>query len=165
MNWYVLYVLSHKSNKILSNLNRKKELIAFIPKCEAIERTSREKTIRVMFDNYIFVKTDLEQSRFNDLLLSMKDINDGLIRQLKNIEVSALRDDEIKFFDTVLDKDYVVRVSQGYKENGKTVITNGPLVHYQNHIVKVNKHNCTAYLDLTFFERKIIVGIEFKSKN
>ena len=164
MNWYVLYVLSHKSNKILSNLNRKKELNAFIVRSEVFHRDSKEITTKVMFDNYIFVKTYLKQNDFNDLLLSMRDLNDGLIKQLKNKEVSALRADEIKFFNDVLDDNYVVRISQGYKENGKTIITSGPLLHYQDHIIKVDTHNHTAYLDLTFFERKIVVGIEIKSK-
>ena len=56
----------------------------------------------------------------------MKDKNDGLIKQLENAEVSALREKEIEFFNNVLDKDNVARVSVGYQENGKTVIVEGP---------------------------------------
>lgn len=164
MNWYVLYVLNYKSKKIISNLNRKKELEAFIPESEVFHRDSKNITVRPMFDNYIFVKTKLNQEDFNNLLYSMKDLNDGLIKQLKNSGTSALRDDEIKFFNTILDKKHTVRISHGYKENGKTVITDGPLLHYQDHIIKVDTHNHTAYLDLTFFDRKIIVGIEMTSK-
>lgn len=164
MNWYVLYCLNQKVERIIKNL-RNKQLEAFVPQCEAIERTSKEKTLKIMFPNYIFVKTYLNQEQFNDLLLSMKDINDGLIKQLRNMEVSALRQSEIEFYNTVLDNQYIIRVSEGYKEDGKTVITSGPLLHYQNHILKVNRHNNTAYLDLTFFDRNIIVGLEIKSKN
>ena len=164
MNWYVLYCLSQRTDRIIMNL-RSKQVEAFVPQCEAIERTSKEKTLKTMFANYIFVKTNLDQGQFNDLLLSMKDMNDGLIKQLRNMEVSALRKSEIDFYNTVLDNHYIIRVSKGYKENGKTVITSGPLLHYQNHILKVNKHNNTAYLDLTFFDRNIIVGVEIKSKN
>ena len=118
-----------------------------------------------MFNNYIFVKSDLNQNDFNDLLLSMKDKNDGLIKQLENAEVSALREKEIEFFNTVLDDEYVARVSTGYQENGKTVVTDGPLLHYQDYIIRVNKHNCIAQLDLPFFDRKIILGVEIKSKD
>ena len=95
----------------------------------------------------------------------MKDKNDGLIKQLENAEVSALREKEIEFFNNVLDKDNVARVSVGYQENGKTVIVEGPLLHYQDHIVRVMKHHCTAQLDLPFFDRKIILGVELISKN
>ena len=51
-----------------------------------------------------------------DSLLSMKNKNDGLIKQLENAEVSALREKEIEFFNNVLDKDNVARVSVGYQE-------------------------------------------------
>lgn len=165
MNWYVLYVLSHKTNKILSNLNQRGELIAFIPKSEVFHREAKKKTVRDMFNNYIFVKSNLNQSDFNDLLLSMRDKNDGLIKQLENAEVSALRDKEIEFFNSVLDDEYVARVSVGYQENGKTIITSGPLLDYQDHIIKVVKHSCIAQLDLPFFDRKIVLGVEIKSKN
>lgn len=165
MNWYVLYVLSHKTNKILSNLNQREELIAFIPKSEVFHREAKKKTVRDMFNNYIFVKSQLNQSDFNDLLLSMRDKNDGLIKQLENAEVSALRDKEIEFFNSVLDDEYVARVSVGYQENGKTIITSGPLLDYQDHIIKVVKHSCIAQLDLPFFDRKIVLGVEIKSKD
>lgn len=165
MNWYVLYVLSHKTNKILSNLNQREELIAFIPKSEVFHREAKKKTVRDMFNNYIFVKSNLNQSDFNDLLLSMRDKNDGLIKQLENAEVSALRDKEIEFFNSVLDDEYVARVSVGHQENGKTIITSGPLLDYQDHIIKVVKHSCIAQLDLPFFDRKIVLGVEIKSKN
>lgn len=164
MNWYVLYCLSQKSDRIIKNL-RDKSLEAFTPKCEAIERTTKEKTLKVMFANYVFVKSDLNQQEFNDLLLSMKDINDGLIKQLGNMEISALRQSEIDFYNTVLDNHYIIRVSEGYKENGRTVVTNGPLVHYQEHILRVDKYHSIAYLDLTFFDRNIVVGLEIKSKD
>lgn len=165
MNWYVLYVLSHKTNKILSNLNQREELIAFIPKSEVFHREAKKKTVRDMFNNYIFVKSNLNQIDFNDLLLSMRDKNDGLIKQLENAEVSALREKEIEFFNSVLDDEYVARVSVGYQENGKTIITSGPLLDYQDHIIKVVKHSCIAQLDLPFFDRKIVLGVEIKSKN
>ncbi|WP_050637179.1 transcription termination/antitermination NusG family protein [Candidatus Stoquefichus sp. SB1] len=165
MNWYVLYTLSQKSNKIITNLNRKKELIAFIPEYEICHRKTKEITIKPMFSNYIFVKTDLNQSEFNDLLLKMKDENDGLIKQLKNCETSALRESEIEFFQMILDEQYIVRLSYGYQENGITHVTKGPLKPFEKHIVKVDKHNQCAYLDLLFFDRRIMLGIDIKCKN
>lgn len=165
MNWYVLFTLSQKTKRIVSNLNRRKELKAFIPVYEEVcNRDTLEVQLKSMFDNYIFVKTTLNQRDFNDLLLSMKDDNDGLIKQLKNVDASALSDDEISFFNNILDHNYIARLSHGYKENGRTVVTDGPLVHYQDHIIRVNTHNYTAYLDLTFFDRKIKLGIVITCK-
>ena len=145
--------------------NEARALLRVDPKTEVFHRQAKKKTTKDMFDNYIFVKSELKQSDFNDFLLSMKDENDGLIKQLENAEVSALREKEIEFFNNVLDKDNVARVSVGYQEDGKTIITEGPLLHYQDHIVRVMKHHCTAQLDLPFFDRKIILGVELKSKD
>lgn len=68
-------MFNQKVDQIVKNL-RIKQLEAFVPQCEAIERTSKEKTLKVMFPSYIFVKTDLNQNQFNNLLLSIKDMND-----------------------------------------------------------------------------------------
>lgn len=165
MNWYVLYTMSYKTSKIVSNLNRHKDLIAFIPEYEVCNHKTKDIMIKPMFRNYIFVKTKLNQNDFNDLLLTMKEENDGLIKQLKNNQTSALTADEIKFFSLVLDEHYIVRLSHGYQENGITKVTDGPLKLYEEHIVKVDKHNYYAYLDLVFFDRRILLGIEITSKN
>lgn len=160
MNWYILYTLGHKTYKILSNLNKKSQLIAFIPHYEVCQRKTKEIRVKPMFNNYIFVKTTLNQNDFSDLLLSMKDYNDGLIKQLKNNETSALSDDEIEFFSQVLDDKFVVRLSHGYQDNGITYVTDGPLKDLKDHIIKIDKHNQCAYLDLVFFNRRIFMGID-----
>jgi len=95
MNWYVLYTLSHRTQRILGNLNKKKELEAFIPSYEVCHRYTKEITIKPMFNNYIFIKTMLNQEEFNTLLFNMKEDNNGLIRQLKNADTSALTKKEI----------------------------------------------------------------------
>lgn len=160
MNWYVLYTLNYKTNKIITNLNRNKNLIAFTPKYEVCQRRTKEVLIKPMFNNYVFVKTHLCQTDFNDLLLKMKDQNDGLIKQLKNVDATTLTEKEIEFFSLVLDENYIIRLSHGYQEDGKTVIIDGPLKLLEKHITKVDKHNQCAYLDLEFFNRRICMGIE-----
>lgn len=161
MYWYVLYTLGNKTFKILSNLNKKSELTAFIPHYEVCQRKTKEIRIKPMFNNYIFVKTTLNQNDFSDLLLEMRDYNDGLIKQLKNDQqTSALSDWEIDFFNQILDDKFIVRMSHGYQENGVTYITDGPLKNFQQHITKLDKHNQCAYLDLVFFDRRIFMGID-----
>lgn len=164
MNWYVLFTLSCKNKKILANLNTKEELEAFIPKYEICHRYTKEITVKPMFNNYIFVKTRLNQEEFNSLLYKIKENNDGLIKQLRNNDTSALSAKEIDFFDHILDCCYVVRISHGYQENGKTHVIDGPLVFYEDKIIKVDKHNCCAFLDLIFFDRRIKVGIDILGK-
>lgn len=165
MNWYVLYTISYKTTRILNYLNKEKELIAFIPGQEIYMKRNDEIIIKPMFNNYIFVKTDLKQDEFNDVLRKMNSKKDGIIRQLKNEGVSALKEEEIAFFNRILDDTYIARLSYGYQEDGRAVIVEGPLKYYEDRIVKVSKYNSCAFLDLTFFDRKIVLGLHIKSKD
>ena len=135
MNWYVLFVLVVKEDKLCSLL-RKKGLDAFIPMYE-------------YFDQFLF---------------NIKEPKEGLIKELKKADVSALRDDEIKMFEYMLDSKGILRMSQAFIEDKRAKIYKGPLVHYQDHIVKVDKHNKLATLDLEFMDRRFVAGLEITSK-
>ena len=87
-----------------------------------------------------------------------------MIKELKKADVSALRDDEIKMFEYMLDSKGILRMSQAFIEDKRAKIYKGPLVHYQDHIVKVDKHNKLATLDLEFMDRRFVAGLEITSK-
>lgn len=163
MNWYVLFVLVVKENKLCSLL-RKNGLDAFIPMYEYYRRDIHGNAIKPLFPGYIFVKSNLEQLDFNQFLFNIKEPKDGLIKELKKVDVSALRDDEIKMFEYMLDSKGILKMSQAFIEDKRAKIYNGPLVHYQDHIVKVDKHNKLATLDLEFMDRRFVVGLEITSK-
>ena len=57
MNWYVLFVLSNRSNQLIKNLNKKDSIEAFIPQYQYYRRVTKDYDIKPMFTNYIFVKT------------------------------------------------------------------------------------------------------------
>lgn len=42
MNWYVLFTLSQKTNQIVSHLNRRDNIDAFIPEYEFYYRKTKE---------------------------------------------------------------------------------------------------------------------------
>ncbi len=160
MNWYVLYTIHYKTQNIISNLNRYDDIIAFVPKYEFCQRKTKEIIIKPMFQNYVFVKTHRNQEEFNDFLYSLKDEKNGIVKQLRKEETTALTNKEIEFFEMVLDKQFIVRLSHGYQEDGITHVVEGPLKLLEEHIVKVNKNKQCAYLDLCFFDRNICMGIE-----
>lgn len=160
MNWYVLFTLRQKTNQIVSNLNKREDIEAFIPQYEFYYRKTKEYMISPMFPNYIFIKTHYDQIDFNILINRMGEEKNGLIRQLSKDDVSALRKDEIEMFDLLLDENHVVRMSQAYLQDGKAKVYEGPLKSFENQIVKVDIHNQYAYLDLTFMNRRIKVGLK-----
>ena len=53
----------------------------------------------------------------------------------------------------------------GYRESdGQLIVMEGPLVEYAGRIVKVDRHERTAYLNLKFREIDIAAGLEVKPK-
>ena len=96
MNYYVLFCQSLKIEKLYQTFNLKKDTEAFIPKMEKYIRSKDKIIIQSMFPGYLFFKTNMNQTEFDTLLLLMKEERDGVIRELKKEEVSALTKEEIK---------------------------------------------------------------------
>lgn len=163
MNWYVLFVLVIKQEKLCSLL-RKNGLDAFIPMYEYYRRDIKGNTIKPLFPGYIFIRSEMEQNDFDQFLYNIKESKEGLIKQLKETGVSALRDEEVKMFDCMLNSEGILKMSQAFIENKRAVVYNGPLINYQDHIVKVDKHNKLATLNLEFMDRRIVVGLEITSR-
>ena len=150
-NWYVLFALVAKENKLCSVL-RRKGLDAFIPKIEYYRRDIKGNTLK------------MKQSDFDNLLYELGEQRDGLIKQLKDDGVTALRDEEIEMFNKLLNSEGILEMSQAFIEDNKAKVIYGPLIHYQDHIVKIDKHNRIAVLDIEFLNRHILAGLEIKSK-
>ena len=162
-NWYVLFVLVAKSDKLCSLLT-KKGIYAFIPQIEYYRRDIKGNALKPLFPGYIFVKSEMNQSDFDNFLYKLGEQKDGLIKQLKEDGVSALRDEEIEMFNKLLNTKGILEMSQAFIEDKRARVIEGPLIYYQDHIVKVDKHNKLAYLDIEFMNRQILVGLNIKCK-
>lgn len=164
MNWYVLYVQSLKTEKLIRNLNRKRDIYAFEIKYEYFRRTDNDNDIKPMFKGYVFVKTKMDQLEFNNMLMRMEEERDGMIKQLVKSDTSALRKEEIQMFNLLLDRDNVIKMSEAYIENGKAKVVRGPLQYFEKDIIKVDKHDRVAYLRLSFMGRNIKAGLKLIGK-
>lgn len=165
MNWYVLFVLANRANQLIKNLNKKDNIEAFIPQYQYYRRITKDYDIKPMFTNYIFVKTLMNQTEFNTFLMNLDNEKDGLIKQLVYLDTSALKEEEIKMFNYLLDESYVVKMSQAFLQDGKAKVYQGPLKHFEKNIIKVDKYNQVAYLNLSFMNRKIKAGLKITSRN
>ncbi len=96
----------------------------------------------------------MNQCDFDNFLYKLESQRDGLIEQFK---------EKIELFKMLLNES-ILEMSQAFIEDKKAVVTKGPLIYYQDHIVKVDKHNKLACLDLKFMNRQILVGLNIKSK-
>lgn len=165
MNWYVLFVLANRANQLIKNLNKKDNIEAFIPQYQYYRRITKDYDKKPMFTNYIFVKTLMNQTEFNTFLMNLDNEKDGLIKQLVYLDTSALKEEEIKMFNYLLDESYVVKMSQAFLQDGKAKVYQGPLKHFEKNIIKVDKYNQVAYLNLSFMNRKIKAGLKITSRN
>ena len=90
MNTYVLFCQTLKVEKIAKILNQKNGIKAIIPKMETYIRKTDEIVLKAMFPGYLFVQSNLEQEEFSILLKSLYAEKDGIIKELKKENVSAL---------------------------------------------------------------------------
>ena len=89
MNYYVLFCQSLKIEKLYHTFNLKKDTEAFIPRMERYIRSKDKIVIQNMFPGYLFIKTTMNQTEFDTLLLLMKEERDGVIKELKKEEVTS----------------------------------------------------------------------------
>ena len=164
IHYYVLYCQSLKIEKLYYVFNNQKDVEAFIPKYEKYLRSKDKVIINPMFPGYLFIKTSKDQIEFDTMLTLMYEQKDGVIKELKKDEVSALTKDEIHLLKLLLNGQYVLKMSKGYKQTNKTIVIEGPLKPLQEHIVSVNKREHFAILNIEFLNRRIKAGIEMQDK-
>lgn len=161
MNYYVLFCQTIKTEKVCRMLNRKQNIYAFIPRMEMYIKAIDKIVLKVMFPGYLFVETNMNQEEFDILLNHLNEEKDGIIKELKKSDVSALTDDEIKLMYQLLNKQGILKMSEGYKVNGKTIVNKGPLLQFQDTIIDTNKRDMFAILDIKFLNRNIKAGLMF----
>ncbi len=165
MNTYVLFCQTLKVEKIAKILNRKNGIKAIIPKMETYIRKTDEIVLKAMFPGYLFVQTNLEQEEFSILLKSLYEEKDGVIKELKKENVSALTLDEDKLLNELLNKNGILEMSYGYKMSGRTVVVNGPLEKFQDNIIDSDKRDMYVTLNINFLGRNIKAGLMFMQNN
>ncbi|MDD2592340.1 MAG: antiterminator LoaP [Erysipelotrichaceae bacterium] len=161
-NWYILYVKANREEKINQYL-KTKGIDVFVPKRDVIYKRCNKKFLvrKLLFTNYIFVRSNLDQSHFIYQIKEYKNEVEGIIRVLTYDKTGtpALNDQEKAFFKKLLGVHDVVTPSVGYIENDKVVITEGPLLGMESKIVSINKHKKYAKIVGKMFERDIIVEV------
>ena len=151
----------------------------FLPMREYYRRDKKETDIKPLFPGYLFVRSDMGRRELHEFLLVYRAKIASFLKELgrhcqdlsKEREsdvgdaVTDLTEEESRFLDTVLDEDGIQRMSAGYREsNGQIVVMEGPLVEYASRIVKVDRHERVAYLNLKFRDIDIAAGFEVKPK-
>lgn len=148
----------------------------FLPEREYWIRKTQSIGQKPLFPGYLFAYTDMSQK---ELYLFVRQNSRDIITFVNELSVKAVKDsgvtiddqswneltvEESSFLDRILDGDGVERMSVGYKQGDHYNIVEGPLKGLEEHIVRSNRHDREAHLDVSFRENPIIVGLELKSK-
>lgn len=181
-HYSVLFTRTEKQSemqKVLSDVFPESRGKIFLPMREYYRRDKKENAIKPLFPGYLFVYSDMGKKELHEFLLSHRgkvasflkelgragqDLSEGEGIFLENT-TTDLTEEESRFLNSVLDGDGIQRMSAGYRESdGQLIVMEGPLVEYAGRIVKVDRHERTAYLNLKFREIDIAAGLEVKPK-
>lgn len=151
----------------------------FLPELEYYRRDRKENDTKPLFPGYLFVHSDMDRRELHEFLLAHRTKVRTFIKELglpdkgfaREAEgeftdgVADLTDEESSFLDRMLDEKGIQRMSAGYRESsGKTVVMEGPLAAFSERIVRTDRHERLAYLNLKFREFDVVAGLEIKPK-
>ena len=105
--------------------------------------------------------------RIDDLFTELKKVPD-LTRLLGNdgTNIYPIYKQEAKFLSQFGGQQHIVDMSIGYIEGDMIHIDSGPLIGYEGHVTKIDRHKRIAYVDISLFGRQttVKVGLEIISK-
>ncbi|MEG0274757.1 MAG: antiterminator LoaP [Longicatena sp.] len=167
--WYILYVYGGREMQLCDYLNHVENLYAFTIQKEVAHKRqgSMFTVLKPMFPSYIFVETLLDHACFTQLFNRLRSEKGGLIKELKyDDEIPSLLPEERQYLERLVNSDKVVETSKGFVENDKVVITEGPLMGYESSIVKIDRHQRKAELELKVLDNalRVTVSLEIVKK-
>lgn len=166
--WYAVQVRTREEEKtkLLCNKMISEEILeeCFIPYYEKKKKYMGKWYItnEILFPGYIFMVS----SEINNLITNIKKIP-KLIKILGDgNEIIPLYDREIEFLMKFGKKEHLIKMSYGYIENDKIIITDGPMKDYEGTVKKIDRHKRKAILEMEFFGRamEVSVGVEIVRK-
>lgn len=167
--WYVAQVRGGREtttrNLCLERVPEKAMKECFLPEREVMWKVDGEWKLvkKLLFPGYLFFVTDDAEGLYESLQRVP-----ALVRLLGSDERAffPLTDKETDWFLSFMDREHVVRMSEGYIDGDKVVVTRGPLMGFEGQIRRVDRHKRRAYLDVTMFGRTVptSIGLEIVRK-
>ncbi|HBN57605.1 MAG TPA: transcription antiterminator [Lachnospiraceae bacterium] len=166
--WYVIQVRTGTEESI--RIQCEKQIPASVlEKCclPYYERMRRyegawHKEQKLLFPGYLFLISD----QLEGLYLNLKSVI-GLTKLIgTGREIVPLTKEETELILRLAGEDELVEMSRGVIQEGKTVITDGPLKGLEGYIRKVDRHKRVAWLEIQMMGRTVEtqVGVEVLRK-
>ena len=170
-HYHILRVSYQKQHEICNQLQTRLPAIhgrVFIPMWEYYRRDRKSIETKLMFIGYIFIRTDLSRSELYDVCKNLaKPVRAHLLDDIDHLwdknedSLFDLTSEEELFFDSILDDTGTERMSRGYLGSGdRAVVMEGPLKGYADRIVKLDKRNWIAWLDMQIGGQLVKAGLQ-----
>lgn len=131
----------------------------FIPQYVAQKHFKKEwhEVKKTLFPGYLFIDTEkieLVMEGLKKFRQYTKVLRDGEI-------VSPITEQEQKFLSAMMDKQHIVRYSEGVLIGEKVCITTGLLKNFEGYVRTVDRHRWVAKLEIPIFGRPTPVEVGF----
>ena len=163
--WYVVHTYSGYENKVKTDLektikNRELEDFFFdiiVPMEEQIEiKDGKRKTnLKKVFPGYVLIKMIVTEKTWY-IVRNTRGVT-GFVGS--GTDPIPLTDEEIHILTMLMDDKKILRMSYGVLLDNKIHVTRGPLVNMDDYIIKYDKHNRLATLNLNFLNQIWKVGV------
>jgi len=154
--WHVLFVMTNNEDKVVDFLRRQIQALnvdmpykVFCPTRKLVHLCKGEKTevSRVLFPGYIFM--EMEETAYFRRMLRRSTKFFTILRD-GEWSFETMRQDEIDAISILLNDLGEIEFSSGLVEDDRVRVLSGPLKNYCGKILKINKRECKAKIQLTF---------------
>ena len=175
-NWYVMSVWSGREKSLvkdIQNYDRNcsmekyiEDSSMFVPTRETFFKRAGniKKETSIMFPGYVFVETSMEAYDFLEYAKDLRRTFRNSVTVLRYGDSSeiAVRWEERLALMKLMDHEWCIETSRGFKENDRVKITEGPLVGHEGLIKKIDRHKMKALIEVEMFERRNLfeVGLQ-----
>ena len=163
-NWYIVTAWTGGEHSCAANIKRYNVeksiggIKPFVPTRETFfERHRHVKTeTSVLFPGYVFVETKMEAQDFRAYVGELRRRFRNSMMELRygdSDELAVPWEEKLPLMK-LMNHEWVVKTSAGFKENGVVTVTSGPLVGHEGQIKKIDRHKMTAWLEIEMHGRK-----------
>ena len=171
-NWYVLAVDTGRENSRIKEIRAYNEekainnILPFVPSKETFFK--REKEVSVMFPGYVFVETEMDAYDFLDYVKKVRRMYRSFIDILRygDSDEMAVRWEERLVLMQLMNHEWCIKASTGFKEGVRVKIVEGSLVRQEAKIQRVDRNKMEAWVEVDMMGRQALikVGLQFIEK-
>lgn len=161
MSWYVLHCRPGKEDEIILSCEQHLSAYAlesaFVFRCERLWRVDGiwKQVVKDMFPGYVFLQSDHPKV----LSAELKEYR-GIVRVMedKGYLISVYAEEE-NYLRALCGEQHFLKMSYGFKDrnDGVSRITKGPLIDWQNQIIKIDWHRRFAQIEVSLASQKAVV--------